>query len=74
MDMFGWCDGLIKMKFGAEIKSEVAPSSADPEFLEELQLPVMTPSMSDAIEVSLWDDDMVTQLSLYWLVVGATLM
>lgn len=30
-DVLGWCDGFIKMKFGAEISTEVSPEScADP--------------------------------------------
>eukprot|EP00658_Telonema_sp_P-2_P049896 TRINITY_DN3797_c0_g1_i2.p1 TRINITY_DN3797_c0_g1~~TRINITY_DN3797_c0_g1_i2.p1 ORF type:complete len:847 (-),score=240.58 TRINITY_DN3797_c0_g1_i2:167-2707(-) len=59
MDAIGHCDGFIKMTFGGvDVTTEVQNGQKDPTFLEELQLPVMTPSMSDGVEISLWDDDM----------------
>ena len=62
LDTLGWCDGFVRVIYsGAEIASEVVPGRKDPEWKEELMLPVMTPTMADAIDISLFDDDLLHQ-------------
>ena len=57
-DLFAWCDGFIKVNYaGSENTTDVIENTDRPEWNEELILPVMTPCMADAIEISLWDDD-----------------
>jgi len=58
MDTFGWCDGFVKVIYsGSEVCTDVVENSGSPEWMEELILPVMTPTMVDMIEISLYDDD-----------------
>eukprot|EP00033_Pygsuia_biforma_P002484 GCRY01002754.1.p1 GENE.GCRY01002754.1~~GCRY01002754.1.p1 ORF type:complete len:1277 (-),score=458.89 GCRY01002754.1:265-4095(-) len=58
MDRMGKCDGYVQAKFaGQSINTKWIKKSYDPVWNEELRIPVLTPTMSNVIEVSLWDHD-----------------
>eukprot|EP00656_Telonema_subtile_P051134 TRINITY_DN6814_c0_g1_i3.p1 TRINITY_DN6814_c0_g1~~TRINITY_DN6814_c0_g1_i3.p1 ORF type:complete len:910 (-),score=293.62 TRINITY_DN6814_c0_g1_i3:1309-4038(-) len=58
VDTWGTCDGYIKVLFGGIVqRTETVENSLNPEWRVELRMPVAVPTMSDSIEISLYDQD-----------------
>ena len=64
VDTWGSCDGYINLNFASQIqRTKTVPNTLNPEWRVELRMPVAVPTMSDVIEVALFDE--VAQLHLY---------
>eukprot|EP00658_Telonema_sp_P-2_P027401 TRINITY_DN2115_c0_g1_i3.p1 TRINITY_DN2115_c0_g1~~TRINITY_DN2115_c0_g1_i3.p1 ORF type:complete len:608 (+),score=158.63 TRINITY_DN2115_c0_g1_i3:101-1924(+) len=58
VDTWGSCDGFINILFGGVVlRTDTVAGSLNPEWKTELRMPVGVPTMSDSIEVSLYDED-----------------
>jgi hypothetical protein len=58
MDLFGTCDPYVKIKLGGtKIRTPTVKGTMNPTFNQVLSIPIVFPSMTDSIEVTVWDYD-----------------
>jgi hypothetical protein len=58
MDTFGTCDPYVKLKLGGtKIRTPTVKGTQNPTFNQMLSVPIVFPSMTDSIEVTVWDWD-----------------
>jgi len=59
VDTWGTCDGYINVNFNAITqRTPTVEDTLNPEWKIELRMPVPVPTMSDMIEIALYDEDM----------------
>jgi hypothetical protein len=58
MDVFGTCDPYVKLKLGGtKIRTPTVKGTMNPTFNQVLSIPIVFPSMTDSIELTVWDYD-----------------
>jgi hypothetical protein len=58
MDLFGTCDPYVKIKLGGtKIRTPTIKGTMNPTFNQVLSIPIVLPSMTDSIELTVWDYD-----------------
>ena len=59
MDTFGTCDPYVKLKLGGtKVRTPTVKGTQNPTFNQTLSIPIVFPTMTDSIEVTVWDWDL----------------